>query len=522
MKNIQSMSFSLKAVESFKYLFLVFLAIVFLVEFVLSFGWRVRGDSVYIHYLAYLINEHGFSPYRDLFEVNMPGTYLFHIAIGKLFGYSDFALRMVNVVWLTATLVVTWFIMKPFGKLAAFASCLLFGIILLGFGPDMSLQRDFIVILPIAIALLISIRRKPGQSANLTHFLLGVLFALVALVKPYHAIGLPVLILYNCIHDNKGSVKTLLKLCIVGGIFALPGFLLTLIIPFLWLWQIGALQSFWDIFSSYTPLYAQISGDLKVRESFSHIMYTLSSYTNFKKFAVLLTASFFGLYLALSKSIPVVIKRLSIVLLLLSILYAVSAGIGGKLWAYHLMPYMYFASLSAAIVLSSLFANTSRLNLLALLVFIATSVPALRYSISQQVFMEWKTPYELSKDTRQDEITAYLKAHLSPTDKIQPLSWAGGTMEALLASKAVPATPYITDFQFYHHVSTPYIRNLRKDFMTRVAEEMPRFLIDVYAFRPISGLDTTYEFPELKVLIKQHYTKDYVGNGFDVFRRNDD
>lgn len=526
MKNISSISLSHKAVESVKDLFLAFLAIIFLVEFVLSFGWRIRGDSVYIHYLAYLINEHGFVPYRDLFEINMPGTYLFHIAIGKLFGYSDYALRMVNIAWLTATFVVTWFIMKSFGRGTAFASCLLFGIIYLGFGPDMSLQRDFIAILPIATALLITIQRKPNHSVNLIHFLLGVLFALVALIKPHLAIGFPVLIVYNCVHDSNGSksVKSLIKPCIVGGIFALLGFLLTLIIPFLWLWRIGTLQAFWDISSSYTPLYAQMSGDHQFRETFSHVMYTLYSYTNFKKLGILLTASIFGVYLVLTKSISVATKKLSILLFLLSILYAVSAGIGGKLWFNHLVPYMYFASLGTAIVLYSppLFKNSYRLTIISLLVFLVASTPILLYSVSRQIVPKSKTPYELSAEMRQDEITAYLNAHLSPTDKVQPLSWIGGTLEAMLASKAILATPYIAELQFYHHVSSPYIQKLREDFITKLEKEMPKFIVDVYAYRQISGLDTTYKFPELKAFIKQHYDKDYTKDGFDIFRRNDD
>lgn len=523
MKNIQSILLSHKTVEGAKYLLVAFLAIIFLVEFTISFDWRARGDSVFIHYLAYLINEHGFLPYRDLFEINMPGTYLFHIAIGKLFGYSDNALRMVNIGWFTATLVVTWFIIKPFGWVTALVSCLLFGIIQLGFGPDMSLQRDFIVILPIATAILIIIQPKKHQSFYFIPFLLGLLFAFVALVKPYHAIGLPILVIYHCIYNNNKTVKSLLTSCIVGGLFALFGFLLILIIPFLWLWQIGALQAFWDISSSYTSLYAQISGDLKVRETASHIMYLFYSYTNFKKLGILLIASFLGVYFILTKSSSIIIKRLSVLLILLSICYAISAAIGGKLWLYHMMPHIYFVSLSAGIIFYSfpLSTNSYPLHILSLLVFIIVSVPIIQHSISQQVFMKWKTPYELSKDIRQDEITAYLNAHLSPNDKVQPLSWAGGTLEAMLASKAVPATQYITDFQFYHHVSTPYIQNLRKDFITKLEKEMPRFIIDVYTSPKLSGLDTSYDFPALKNFIKKNYKKTYIGNGFNVFQRND-
>ncbi|WP_133511728.1 hypothetical protein [Candidatus Thiosymbion oneisti] len=525
MKNTPLIPPSHKTVEGVKYLLLALLATLFLVELGLSFGWKVKGDLVYMHYIAYLINEHGFVPYRDIFEPNMPGSYLFHMAIGRMFGYSDYALRIVNVAWLAATFVVTWFIMNSFGKVVALGSCLLFGLLYLGYGPYMSLQRDFIAILPMATALLLATQRQPNHSVNLIHFLHGVLFAFVTLIKPHLIIGLPAMIVYNCIHDTNGSksIKKLIKPFIVGGLFALVGFLLTLIIPFLWLWRIGALESFWDIFSSYAPLYPQMSGDKKFRETSSHIMYVLYKYLDFKRLGTLSMASIFGLYLVLTRPIFVAIKKPLILLFLLSILYAASAGISGKLWSPHLMQYMYFASLGAAIILyspPSSCANLYRPNILPLLVFIVAATPILQATFFR-IVLNAKTPYELSLEVRQDEITAYLNAHLSPTDKVQPLCWDEGVIEAMLASKAILATPYIAELQFYHHVSTPYIQKLREDFITKLEREMPRFIVDVHTYEPISGLDTTYEFPELKAFIKKHYDKDYAGSDFDIFRRDD-
>ncbi|KOR27359.1 hypothetical protein TI03_07070, partial [Achromatium sp. WMS1] len=231
--------------------------------------------------------------------------------------------------------------MQPFGRMTAVAGCSLFGIMHLGYGTEMSLQRDFIVILPIATALLIAIWRTPNHSANLTNFLFGILFALVILIKPYHAIGLPVLVIYTCIDDGNNTLKTLIKPCIIRGGFALFGFLLVLTIPFLWLWQIEALSAFGDIFSSYTQLYAQISGDLKVRDTFSHVVYTLYKYTDHKKLGILMLASTFGTYMFVTRSKSIAAKHLSILLFLFCILHAISAGIGGKVWDYHMIPYMY-------------------------------------------------------------------------------------------------------------------------------------------------------------------------------------
>ncbi len=529
MKNAPSIPLFYKAVEGLKYLFLGLLAVFFLMELGLSLRWRFASDSAFLHYVAYLINEHGFVPYRDLFEVNMPGTYLFHMAVGRMFGYSDLAFRLVSVAWLIATLTVTWFVMKPVGRATAFGSCLLFGLIHLGSGPDMSLQRDFIAILPIASALLLATRRRPNHPVNLIHFLVGVLFALAALIKPHLAIGLPAIIVYNCIHDSNGlkSLKTLIKPCIVGGIVSLLGFLFTLIIPFLWLWQIGALQPFWDIFSSYVPLYAQMSGDFEFRGPFRRVINVLYRYISFGEFGILLTSSMFGVYLVLTTSMSAAKKKLAILLLFLSVLYSIYVVIAGKLWSYHWIPYIYFASLGTAIVLFSPppFASLHRPIILPLFVFIVTAIAVLpTYDFARQLLHALPPP--LPMDGKVDEIATYLNEHLSPTDKVQPLDWISGGTHAMLISKAVPATPYITDFQFYHHVSNPYIQNLRHDFIKKLKKEMPKFIIDVHVqpmIKPrLSGLDTTYNFPELEEFIKQHYKTDYTGNGFDIFRRNND
>ncbi len=533
MNNRQSAPLFYKAVEGVKYLFLASLAILFFVELGLSLTWEIQIDGSTLHYIAYLITEHGFVPYRDIFDPNMPGTYLFHMAIGTLFGYSDLAFRLVDVAWLTATLTVTWLIMKPVGWVVALASCLLFGLIYLGAGPYMSLQREFVAILPIATALLLTTRRRPNQSTNRTHILIGILFALAALIKPHLAIGLPVLIIYNCIHDTDElkSIQTLVKPCILGGIFALVGFLATFVIPFLWLWRLGALDSFVEIFSSYVPLYAQMSRDLEFRGPFRRLLNEVYWYIRLGGFGILLTTASFGLYVVLTNSVSTVTRRLAVLLLSLSILYTVYVAIGGRFLDYHWMSYIYFASLGTAMVLFPTptlptLTKVRYQNGILIFVFIittmsATLVPA--FAVVNHV-VSGKPPVAFHNG-QVIEITRYLDEHLSPTDTVQPLDWNGGALHAMRISKAVVATPYIFDFQFYHHVSTPYIQQLRKHFLTELEQEMPTFIIDVYkageGIPEISGVDTTDQFPELREFIEQHYRKDYAGDGFDIFRRKD-
>lgn len=532
MNNIQSIPLFYRAVEGVKYLFFVALTLVFLVELALSLTWKMQTDGSTLHYFAYLITEHGFVPYRDIFDPNMPGTYLFHMAIGKLFGYSDLAFYSVNVAWLIATLMVTWLIMKPMGRVVAFASCLLFGLIYLGAGPYMSLQRDYIAILPAAIAFLLAIRQCPRRLPHLRYFLFGLLFALAALIKPHALIGLPVVLIYSWMDEmtDNHSIKMLVKPCLIGSCWAAAGVLVTVALPLVWLWRIGALAPFGDILVSYVPLYAQMSRDLEFRAPFARLLNVIYWSIRLGGYGILLTSCLFGVQWLFSTTTITAQKKLAAFVLSLTLLYTIYVVIGGRFLDYHWMPFVYFASLGTALLLSIPPATPARVSfsmLLPLSGFIVTALvvtllPA--YGAANQL-LTGKPPVPFHQEQIL-EMTAYLDEHLAPTDTVQPLDWNGGALHAMRITKAVVATPFIFDFQFYHHVSTPYTQQLRQTFLTDLMQAMPTFIIDVYHvgddIPEIAGLDTSHEFPELRAFIVQHYRKDYAGNGFDIFRRNDD
>ncbi|MGH8545417.1 MAG: hypothetical protein ACREX3_17680, partial [Gammaproteobacteria bacterium] len=118
------------------------LTLLFLIELLMSLNWRMAHDTPLLHYVAFLLDRHHYVLYRDVFETSMPGTFLFHLSIGKLFGYGDQAFRWVDLVWLGSLLAVTWNIMKQLGRRVAWASIVLFGLSYLAYGTHMSLQRD--------------------------------------------------------------------------------------------------------------------------------------------------------------------------------------------------------------------------------------------------------------------------------------------------------------------------------------------------------------------------------------------
>jgi len=124
----------------------------------------------------------------------------------------------------------------------------------------------------------------------------------------------------------------------------------------------------------------------------------------------------------------------------------------------------------------------------------------------------------VTSSDRAVEIANFLEENLEEGDLIQPLDWTGGSLLAMLETRAQIATEYIFDFYFYHHVSEPYIQSLRIDFMNQLDESMPRFIIEVTsADKPwVGGPDTSRtKFPELQIFLDENYSitiekEDYV------------
>src|SRR5438105_3560322 len=55
-----------------------------------------------MHYVAWLIAQ-GAVPYRDVFDMNVPGVYLLHLGVISLLGEGDRAWRLFDLAWLGLT-----------------------------------------------------------------------------------------------------------------------------------------------------------------------------------------------------------------------------------------------------------------------------------------------------------------------------------------------------------------------------------------------------------------------------------
>jgi hypothetical protein len=66
-----------------------------------SRAWPLIHDAPLMHYIAWLINQ-GAVPYRDAFDMNLPGVYLLHLAVLRVGGPGDLAWRLFDLGWLAA------------------------------------------------------------------------------------------------------------------------------------------------------------------------------------------------------------------------------------------------------------------------------------------------------------------------------------------------------------------------------------------------------------------------------------
>ena len=230
------------------------LGVLFALVFCFSLRWRMEHDSPIMLYLAYLIDQRHCVPYRDVFDMNTPATYALNVLIGRCTGYGDLGFRIADLSILSALLVTTWLWMRRLGAAVAWCAVLVFGLLYFRMGVGDSLQRDYVLILPISVAMLVSVTRGNSIVKSL---LVGLFFGLAAMIKPHAAIGLPVALAYLYFDARESAVdkpKPPPGLWVLVAAVA-AGFAVPCLICLYYLVRVGALSSFLDMAVHYWPLY---------------------------------------------------------------------------------------------------------------------------------------------------------------------------------------------------------------------------------------------------------------------------
>jgi len=485
----------------------------------LSLGWRIQHDAPLMFYFAFLIDEQGWLPYRDFFEHQPLGAHALYLAIAKLCGYGDRALRSFDVLWLAGTLGLTGAWLAPLGRNVAWAGAVMFGLAYLGHGPKVSLQRDYLMLLPIAAALCVSVR-LPAWSEPRRAAVAGVLLGLTATIKPQVGVLLPAFALYYAWRWREAGERRPRDL-VRTGLAAAAGFVSPSLLALLVLWATGSLAPFLDIALHYWPLFAKLDGFQRISEGSARLHYLLQQYGQLGGHTLWLAPATLGTALAWFASDLDRWARAQVGLIAgLCFSASLFTAASGRFWDYHWLLFLYFLLQLAALCCVRLREPAGMLRRALPLAVLWLAILALLRPPPVVVVQLAGRPPPPPNAGRVDEIAAYLRRELRPGDRVQPIDWTGGAIHAMLAARAQAATPWITDFQFYHHVSHPYIQRLRERFVADLARAKPRFVVRVGSERDMPrGHDASWRIEGLEWILARDYRVDVRGDGYTILRR---
>lgn len=482
---------------------------------VLSLQWRFAHDSPLMLYVAFLIDHFHAVPYRDVFDMNLPGSYFLFYLIGHTTNYSDIGFRIADLLYLGGILAATWLLLKGLGGKMAWAACVLFGLFYLGYGPFMSLQREYLLILPLCLAVFFA-TGAPRLRLPLRAALIGLLFGICATIKPHAIIAYPLVLWYLLTppEETRPWLARLLR----GALPSLLAFLLPIAIAGCYLAHAGALPALTDIASGYWPLYGSLTGAHRTIAGAARWRYLLHGFLDFGLHRALLLPALAGLLLAIDSALPAPKRRLVRLLAGLTVCYALYPLFSGQFWDYHWLIFLYWICVLVALSFAERPAGRPAAHqLLPLALFLFTLALGLRFPAEVRAQLHGQ-PLPPVKEGRVDAIAGYLRAHLRAGDRVQPLDWTGGAVHALLLSRARLATPFMYDFHFYHHVSHRYTQELRQRFLRDLTAAPPRYIVEITRDKPwVSGADTTRDFPDLYHFIAARYTVALRGDGFIIY-----
>jgi len=502
----------------------VLLALTLLLGLAMAASLRLRmfWDVPVLAYPVFAADRFGLVPYRDLFDVNMLGTYFCHYLWGHFLGYTDFGSRVGDIVYLCFLFASIIFMLRPLGIRVGWMAAVLFGLAYLSGNRGINLQREYLFLpflcLGTGCAMAFT-KRALGWRC----FFIGLCFGLVSCVKPHAAIGLlPVLayVLFDVPEETEPRRGWIKRFVAAAG-FSGAGFAIPMAFFFGYLIWRGALLDFLDMAIHYWPLYGSLSRHHSILMPGERLPYLWEQYKTLGNYSRWYLPAVFGLFVALLNTGYASRQRRYVYLIaVLTFCYSLYPVIQGQFFFYHWLPFLLFLLVLAAFNLLS--PNNDRVVLARLIPLTVLAVAIYAQTDAAHRFARF---FPKASDTRNEpfkRMADFLTQNLRPGDTVQPLDWvSGGVLHAMLIAEAKVATPFIYDVNFYHHVSNPYIQGLRARFIRDLKNSAPRFIIKGKHPKGerVTGPGASYSFPELDHILSEDYRVVRKEEGFTIFER---
>jgi hypothetical protein len=462
-----------------------------------SRGWPLVHDAPILHYIAWRLGE-GAVPYRDLLDMNMPGTYLLHVAVLRGLGAGDVAWRVFDLGWLAGTSLLVAAVASPWGWTAAAGGALFYAAHHLAGGAWHAGQRDFLLC-PFLVAGALAVARwLEGRAGNGTLLWGGLALGAGLTIKPHAALLTAALAaVVVAAAWRGGGAPAGPAAAFAGGVALVPAAVLG------WLLVAGALGAWRDVVVDYlVPLYSRLGHPAHWTFYRWHVWLVIAV-------AVLgsLASAAWGRRLTARHGVAA-----------LGVGYGLLHFFGqGKGWEYHVYPLAAFAAVLLFSEVDTLFAGRHHARALPLAAVLLAVAGLLFVKGAEAADAGWIR----DKTRRVSEVARDVAVLWAPGEPVQVLDTTEGGVHALLRLRAVQPTRFLYDFHFFHDETTPVVRAYRAELMDGLTARPPRVIVVFERGWPAGGYERVARFPELARYLAEAYRLAARGDGYRIYAKRD-
>jgi 4-amino-4-deoxy-L-arabinose transferase-like glycosyltransferase len=470
-----------------------------------SLGWPLIHDAAIMHYIAWLITQ-GAVPYRDAFDMNLPGVYLIHWAVLSVAGPGDLAWRLFDLAWLAATCGLLFVYGRPLGdRGAAAAGALLFALYHLSGGAWRAGQRDFLLC-PFLLVGALGVARSREEGGALRPLVCaGLALGAGMTVKPQAA-----LYWLACgAVAARGAWREHRSVPASAGAVIGAGLLIPTLVAG-WLEWRGGLRAFLSVITGYVlPLYSHV-GRVPVWHAFSWYRH------GWLLWSVLVAL---GVLAMLGPAPEGSGARRA--LALLGVGYGwLHFSVQGKGWEYHLYPLALFLCALApfALVRSAPRPVPSvALRRGAALVLFVAAIVTLGAKGADALDANWIA----EKSRRVAALSRELAPRVPAGATVQVMDVTEGGLHALLRLGLRQPTRFLYDFHFFHDQGDPRIKALQREFVAGLEAGRPAAIVVMRDTWNRPGYERLREIPGLMPFLDQAYTLAAEGDGYRIYAQRD-
>lgn len=449
-----------------------------------SLHWPLVGDASLMHYVVFLLSR-GAKPYREIVDVNLPGSYLFEAAAMRLFGWGAlgwrlYDLTLILLLGVASILIVRGLpIAKREGRATAALTTALFFLLHAQDGLAQLGQRDLLIAALILLAYAALFAAQDGLRSGI--FLSSLAIGLTVTIKPtFLPLGLLLLAL---------SARQMRRIGLSlprHALYGLAGLVLPASCVAAWLSHMGSLSAFWTQAIPLIDLHASLG-----RRSLGYLLSHATSPLTGVCILWLMT-------LAITRP-RLTLKRLE---LLTGIAIALLGYlVQGKGYPYQRYPLLALLLLTINLDLVAAIRRAGMGRIAAIAAIALQCLYLAPHAAWQVHTFRFATPVEQA-------LGDYLARFPNLDGQVQCLDTFGGCINTLYNLRLTQSTDFLYDCYLFPTQPNPTSTRYRESFWAAISAARPRVLVvsEQFCFGAPTAFAKLDQWPQLRDAIAQHYT----------------